>query len=137
MSPFSDLMSIFLQHVMDDQSIVIQEATLWLIICQTKDQFINMLNESCKANPNAYLPEEIQKHNKSLHQLKLVFHHKFDISQLENLKGKIVNKESKPNNHFDTHNLSSHSYITKEILDFEEPNVENNHEPSLNPGIDQ
>lgn len=129
---------------MGDQSISIHKTILWSIIWQIKDQIIGILNKLYVANPDVSIFREIQKQNKSLQQLRLLLNNKISKAQREDLGGKIVNKEPEPDSHSDICEFNLCPYIPKEILefevnelDFEELDLENNHEHSLNPGIDQ
>ena len=77
---------------------------------------------------------------------------KYPKSEIDNLKRKLLgmeqgvsctSKEHEPNSHPEEHESSLNPYIPKEVLklevdeiDYEEPNLGNNHKHSLNPSID-
>lgn len=132
---------------MGDRFIEIRETSLWLIICQVKNQVIRVLNEMHVENLVVSIFEEIQNQTKSLQQLRFLLCSKFIKSHLEDPRGKSVNKEHEPDSQSDAHELSICPYNPKEILEFEfneldfeeteSETLENRQESSLSLIIDQ
>lgn len=85
-SSFYSFVNVFLEYVMGDQLIEVQETSLWFAICQIKDQLITIMNEMYVANPSTSILEEIKKQNESLKQLGFLLLSKCPKPELEDLR---------------------------------------------------